>query len=190
MDEIVRAAMARWPNVPAVTGWLALTARGEWRIRGERIDNLAIIEFIARNYAHDLQGRFYFQNGPQRVYVSLAITPFVYRVTPDGQVTAHTGAVPSRLTGAALLDDGRLVLVTDLGAGVVDDRDTAWLMRAITDNTGLPLNERGFERWMDGRDEAWVAARLLHLGGTLTHIERLRADELPARYGFVREPAL
>ncbi|MGB3277244.1 MAG: DUF2946 family protein, partial [Castellaniella sp.] len=30
MDDQVLAAMARWPNVPAVHGWLSLTARGQW----------------------------------------------------------------------------------------------------------------------------------------------------------------
>ena len=75
MDEIVKAAMARWPNVPAVYGWLELTARGEWRIKGEPIDNAAIRDFIARNYAHDGRGNWFFQNGPQRVFVSLEATP-------------------------------------------------------------------------------------------------------------------
>src|SRR5690606_15898587 len=36
MDPEVLAAIAKWPNVPAVYGWLGLTARGEWRLRGER----------------------------------------------------------------------------------------------------------------------------------------------------------
>ncbi len=82
MDADVIAAMAKWPNVPAVFGWLQLTARGEWRIRGERIANPAIRAFIGRNYAVDSNGRWYFQNGPQRVFASLALTPWVYRVRP------------------------------------------------------------------------------------------------------------
>ncbi|MCD6666313.1 MAG: DUF2946 family protein, partial [Hydrogenophaga sp.] len=28
MDEIVKAAMAKWPQVPACYGWLGLDARG------------------------------------------------------------------------------------------------------------------------------------------------------------------
>jgi len=32
MDEIVKAAIAKWPNVPHCYGWLALDARGQWRI--------------------------------------------------------------------------------------------------------------------------------------------------------------
>ena len=71
MDADVLAAIARWPNVPAVYGWLSLTARGEWRLRGERIENAAIRAFFDRNYAGDAQGCWYVQNGPQRVYVAL-----------------------------------------------------------------------------------------------------------------------
>ena len=77
MDEIVARSMARWPNVPAVYGWLQLDRRGNWRIKGERIANAALREFIARNYQADERGCWYFQNGPQRVFVELAYTPLV-----------------------------------------------------------------------------------------------------------------
>ncbi len=188
MDPQVLAAIARWPNVPAVFGWLSLTGRGEWRLRGERIQNAAIRAFIARNYASDAQGRWFFQNGPQRVYVALDVAPWIYRVDPLGAVTTHTARAAARCEGAALLDDGRLLLVTDLGPGVIDDRDTATMLRAATDHTGLVLNEQGLERWMDGKDEVFVNPALLHLAGRLTRIERLKTSELAQRFGFVREP--
>src|SRR5262245_18830699 len=110
MDEIVRAAMAKWPNVPAVFAWLSLTARGEWRLRAARIGNEALVEYIARNYGTDASGRWFFQNGPQRVFVELAVTPWVYRLVPDAGLLAHTGARPRTLAGASLLDDGRFLL--------------------------------------------------------------------------------
>src|SRR2546422_6290676 len=66
MDELVARSLAKWPNVPAVYGWLALDRRGNWRIKGQRISNVALREFIARNYECDSQGRWFFQNGPQR----------------------------------------------------------------------------------------------------------------------------
>src|SRR5688500_2636965 len=90
MDEIVARSLAKWPNVPAVYGWLALDRRGNWRIKGERIANAALREFISRNYEADPQGCSYFQNGPQRVYVSLAYTPLVARYEGDALVD-HCG---------------------------------------------------------------------------------------------------
>ena len=77
MDETVLAAMAKWPGVPHVHGWLALTARGQWRLGGEPIAHAALRGFIDRIYACDRRGRWFFQNGPQRVYVTLELAPFL-----------------------------------------------------------------------------------------------------------------
>ncbi len=188
MDDSVLAALAKWPNVPAVFGWLRLTARGEWRIKGERIGNAALREFIGRNYACDERGRWFFQNGPQRVYVELEVTPWIARIDAHGALSMHTGIAPTTCNGAALLDDGRFVLDTDLGTALLDDRDAATFVRAVTDPFGMPLNERGLERWLDGKDEGFVAPARLRLAGEPCRIERLRADQLEARYGFVRVP--
>ena len=35
MDEIVKAALKKWPDVPHCYGWLALDARGDWYMRDE-----------------------------------------------------------------------------------------------------------------------------------------------------------
>ena len=92
MDAEVLRAVARWPQVPAVYGWLALDRRGDWRMRDPgretfgRIGNAALRAFIARNYAADARGCWYFQNGPQRVYVTLAYTPFVLRYAGESLV--------------------------------------------------------------------------------------------------------
>lgn len=63
MDDIVHRALARWPNVPDVYGWLTLDARGHWWIRDARLDHPATLAFIARNYQPDAQGAWFFQNG-------------------------------------------------------------------------------------------------------------------------------
>src|SRR5829696_8350527 len=90
MDDAVVRSMARWPNVPAVYGWLSLDRRGNWRIKGEKIGNPALRDFIGRNYEADAQGRWFFQNGPQRVYVQLAYTPLVVHYEGDAAVD-HCG---------------------------------------------------------------------------------------------------
>lgn len=93
MDQIVRDALAKWPNVPACTGWLLLDRRGQWRMRddacqaagdlGDVIHHAALKRFIERNYEADATGRWFFQNGPQRVFVDLAYTPHVVRLHCD-----------------------------------------------------------------------------------------------------------
>jgi hypothetical protein len=87
MDDIVKAAMAKWPDVPDCYGWLALDARGNWRMRdarcqalnlpGDIIRHPSLINFINRNYTVDERGCWFFQNGPQRVYVDLETTPYI-----------------------------------------------------------------------------------------------------------------
>ena len=47
--------------------------------RGSLLRHEKLIEFIHRNYEHDAQGQWFFQNGPQRVYVELQATPWIWR---------------------------------------------------------------------------------------------------------------
>ena len=123
MDAVVAQAMAKWPNVPAVYGWLALDRRGNWLIKGERIANQALREFIARNYEADSAGCWYFQNGPQRVYVALAYTPLVVHYDGDALVD-HCGR--PFVAERTYLDDEGSVLVEGAGRiALVDDRDLA-----------------------------------------------------------------
>ena len=121
MDEIVVRSLAKWPNVPAVYGWLDLDRRGNWLIKGERIGNVALREFIARNYAVDPRGCWFFQNGPQRVFVRLAYTPFVMHYQGEA-LFDHCGRPIDALE--TLLDDEGSVLVRGpYGIGLLDDRD-------------------------------------------------------------------
>jgi hypothetical protein len=123
MDALVARAMAKWPDVPAVYGWLSLDRRGNWRIKGERISNSALRDFIARNYEADEQGRWYFQNGPQRVYVALAYTPLVAHYEGDA-LFDHCGR-PLRMRRAFVDDEGSVLIEGGPGIALLDDRDLA-----------------------------------------------------------------
>ena len=50
---------------------------------GQVIQHRALNEFIARNYACDIHGRYFFQNGPQRVFITLDATPWIVRMNPN-----------------------------------------------------------------------------------------------------------
>jgi hypothetical protein len=123
MDEIVARSLVKWPDVPAVYGWLALDRRGNWLIKGETIGNRALREFIARNYEADAQGRWFFQNGPQRVYVSLAYTPLVAHYAGE-ELFDHCGR-PFVSREALQDDEGSVLLVGERGVALLDDRDLA-----------------------------------------------------------------
>lgn len=144
MDAIVEAALRKWPNVPHCWGWLALDARGDWymrdervqaagpfpQVKGSRITHDKLREFIHRNYLRDDTGAWFFQNGPQRVYVELEAAPFVWRVGADFSVQAHTGEA-AEPRSAWLDEHGRLFLETTLGFGLVHTLDMGHAAEAV-----------------------------------------------------------
>ena len=180
MDEIVLRAMLKWPDVPSVYGWLDLDRRGAWRVKGAsgafgRITNAGVVDFIARNYAADAAGRWYFQNGPQRVFVSLEYTPWVWRLDEAGsRLVSHTGAPAGELRAAFLDESGALVLETALGIGVVSDRDLAAIAARV------PAQ-------VPGRVAAGGAADCTLLGARV-RVAPVRSEEVAARFGFVPRP--
>jgi hypothetical protein len=153
MDAIVEAALRKWPHVPHCYGWLALDARGSWfmrddrvqaagpfpQLKGSRIDHDKLLAFIERNYACDARGAWFFQNGPQRVYVELEAAPFIWRVQPaEGwPLVSHTGLL-AQLRAACLDEQGRLFLHTDLGFGLVHTMDMALAAQAVESGAWQP----------------------------------------------------
>jgi len=127
MDQAVLRSLAKWPDVPAVYGWLALDRRGNWLLKesgsGEfgRIGNAALREFISRNYGADPRGCWYFQNGPQRVYVQLAYTPLVVHHEGDA-LFDHCGR-PVEAGETYVDDEGSVLVLGRSGIGLLDDRD-------------------------------------------------------------------
>jgi hypothetical protein len=170
MDDIVRQAIAKWPNVPHCYGWLGLDARGNWYMRDDRIQAAGpfpqskgsllrhekLVEFIHRNYDRDEQGQWFFQNGPQRVYVELEVAPLVWRLGPGHSVTAHTGK-PALPRLCVTDEGGRLYLDCDLGFGLVHTLDVGQAAEAIEQGLWTP--------------------------------EDVCRAELPRRFGYVPSPA-
>ena len=173
MDDIVKQALAKWPNVPHCYGWLGLDARGNWYMRDDRVQALGpfadgtpqskgsllkhekLIDFIQRNYETDAAGQWFFQNGPQRVYVELETTPFVWRVAADFSVTAHTGQA-ARIQRCVVDETGRVYLESDLGFGLVHTQDMLGAANAIEAGLWVPLD--------------------------------MAAAELPTRFAYVKSP--
>jgi hypothetical protein len=123
MDKMVARSLAKWPDVPAVYGWLSLDRRGNWLIKGERISNNALREFIARNYEADERGCWFFQNGPQRVFVTLAYTPLVVHFEGD-QLVDHCGR-PYAGNLPYQDEEGSVLVVGSGTVALLDDRDLA-----------------------------------------------------------------
>ncbi len=185
--------MAKWPNVPAVYGWLALDRRGQWLLKGERIANPTVTAFIGRNYARDERGCWFFQNGPQRVFVTLDYTPLVLRVmSAEGtplEVETHTGKPVTKLEGAWMDEHGALLLLTEHGAGVLHDGDLHQLTPCFVDANGNPLEESVLEELMDQLGQQRPVPLWLRIRETNVKVEPITARDAPGKFAFVREPA-
>ncbi|MES2296432.1 MAG: DUF2946 family protein [Pseudomonadota bacterium] len=194
MDEVVKQALAKWPNVPHCYGWLALDARGAWRMRDERAQHLglagdkitqaALRDFINRNYASDERGCWYFQNGPQRVYVSLEATPYIARTDPREGLVLHTGAPLARLDQAWLTEAGALIVQSGPSVAQLDDRDFLPLLGALTLD-GAAVSDDALLSWLGGG----IGSLNLRLKEQAIRVERLAHADVETRFDFVREPS-
>ena len=168
MDDIVKQALAKWPNVPDCYGWLGLDARGNWYMRddpvqaagpfsggslqskGSMLKHEKLIDFIQRNYESDAVGRWFFQNGPQKVYVELEATPWIWRISrglnpmsahPSSsgsfEVTSHDGRT-AQVQRCVLDEQGRVYLQTDIGFGLVHTQDVALAADAVEAGVWVP----------------------------------------------------
>ncbi|MBJ7262356.1 MAG: DUF2946 family protein [Burkholderiaceae bacterium] len=193
MDEDVRKALARWPNVPAAYGWLSLNPRGAWRFHrggnanlgsaGEPIGNTRIQAFIGRNYTHDDKGRWFFQNGPQRVYLRLDTAPYIVHQTTEGRLVTHTGSIFGPVARWILDDAGRMYAQSDTGPAAIDDRDLAAVCESLhLEDGAAAIDELAC---MAVGDTLFVRHRL---GTPLIQVTCVPADQVPATLAFIRAP--
>jgi hypothetical protein len=193
MDDIVKQAVAKWPNVPHCYGWLALDARGAWRMRDERAQQLnlpgdkltqpTLVGFINRNYGVDERGCWYFQNGPQRVYLQLEAAPFIARTDPQQGLVVQTGEALGKLERACMTEAGALIVAAGGKVAQVDDRDMAQLMDAMRLD-GKQVADEALLAWMEGGPGALA----LSWRGQELPVERIGQAEIAASFGFVRDP--
>ena len=194
MDEIVKQGMAKWPNVPSVYGWLALDRRGHWLIKGERISNPIVADFIGRNYEHDEQGRWFFQNGPQRVFIALDYTPFVYRLTWDASPSAvqrmetHTKRAVTQIAGAWIDDAGAVLIESEHGVGLVDDRDLERLLAYFKDRRGGALTEEHIAAAIEQLQTGAAAELCLVYSGSSMPVLAIMGAKVPAKFNFMQRP--
>ncbi|MDR5778549.1 DUF2946 family protein [Caballeronia sp. LZ065] len=186
MDDIVRQALAKWPNVPHCTGWLMLDRRGQWRMRddaaqaagqpGTPIRHDALLGFINRNYERDAEGQWFFQNGPQRVYVELGYTPWIVRLLEvDGSVRLTDQAGADFEPARAWLDDEGNILFSDDATpariAALHDHDLEiFANHASLDEAGAG----GVFHWRDDAD---------------LPVSPIAREQVAERFGFVASPA-
>ncbi len=200
MDSFITAAMQKWPAVPHCYGWLSFDRRGEWRIKNQNAQQFKLLvelihhqgfkEYIEAHLAHDGKGNYFFQNGPQRVFIHFSYCPWVLRFYPleEGQWQIRTtfGEVIQPL--ACLLDEhGQIIFEADFTTRVVND-EGVFLPRRVR-SIGL-LHDHDLEIF-----SAFAKVFQNHcgsLGEFLWHeklsIEPIHSKDLPSLYHFYRNP--
>jgi hypothetical protein len=179
-----------WPDVPACYGWLSLDRRGQWRLRGGTVTHRGLRDFLNRGYGRDAEGHFFVQNGPQRVFVDLEYTPWVLHLTSAGTLETHTGHPIGAPRGAAVDEEGNLLLEIADGIALVCDRDLPALLGCLRHADDRVASEAALLAFIDGTPNATADSGALWFrrhGGRLP-LRRLRRAELAARYGYIPAP--
>jgi len=172
MDEAVRLALAKWPDVPSCTGWLRLSRRGEWCVPEGPIRHPGLRGFINRNFEATADGRWFFQNGPQQVFVNLDYTPTILHLAAPDRLETHTGRLAEAVSGAWLDEEGSLLIGSEHGIALLDDRDLA-----------------AFCAGLDGDLESLDGPLALSWAGRRIPVGRIQRAEVATRFAFISEPA-
>lgn len=154
---------------------------------GDKIAHVALLAFINRNYTHDEQGRWYFQNGPQRVYVDLEATPFIARTDAEQGLLLHTGEVLDGLDEIWITSSGQMVLTSHERVAQIDDRDVVQCMEWLTIDD-KPASDEQVIAWIEGKADTGVL--MFQYAGSRMPAKHLGQEDIAAHFGFVRKPQL
>tara|TARA_S200000501_G_C20801776_1_gene734387 strand:+ start:379 stop:975 length:597 start_codon:yes stop_codon:yes gene_type:complete len=195
MDDIVKNSLKKWPNVPNCYGWLSLDRRGVFRIKnksgngedtlGERIEHKALLDFIYRNYEKDKRGAWFFQNGPQKVFVELETTPFIARSDPEYGFILHNKIPLSQILKVFLTRKGELVLGNKDYVAMVDDRDLAYCLNLFRFNQNF-IKDEELLKWLTNP----FGKLQIKIKNDLVNIERTDLEEIKKKFNFVSKPEL
>ena len=195
MDPQVQQALIKWPNVPHCFGWLALDARGNWRMRdnqaqtlnllGDKIHNPTLRAFINRNYLADEIGRYYFQNGPQRVYVNFQATPYIAQFFPDLGWMLHTGQKMPLCNQVWMTEDGAIILKSGNYVAQIDDRDMTQALAQIKINGRVATTEELMD-FLENKKPSELYQMAFE--NVILPLKKATLQQLAAQIPFVVEP--
>jgi hypothetical protein len=203
MDEQVIRSLIKWPDVPDCYGWLALDRRGQWRMRdeftqqnnlpGQVIKHQSLNEFISRNYARDTQGKYFFQNGPQRVFITLDATPWIVRVIPSDQGVKLLTQCQSPIEPTSALSDekGNIYIVGNITQAVYEDSNRAQFNLRTNESIAL-LHDHDLDLFSELatlQEEACSFGGSWRWHGKQLALDPIHSSELANRFDYAPKPA-
>jgi hypothetical protein len=203
MDEQVLRSLIKWPNIPHCFGWLALDRRGQWRMRdefaqanqlaGSVIQHTALNEFISRNYACDSLGRYFFQNGPQRVFITLDATPFIARMIPskNGPQLLTQCGTEIKPQGALSDEKGNIYITGNIAQSLSNQIDGTVFTKTESLSVAL-LHDHDLDLFSDQSkvmEDACSFRGSWQWDGKDLPIEPIHSVELSERFHFIKAPS-
>jgi len=203
MDEQVLRSLIKWPNVPHCFGWLALDRRGQWRMRdeyaqtnqlpGNVIQHVALNKFISRNYAHDSLGRYFFQNGPQRVFITLDVTPWIARIIPGESGPQLSTQCGTKIKPHSALSDekGNIYIAGSIPQSLPDQIDGTVFTQTESLSIAL-LHDHDLDLFSDQsqiKEDACSFRGSWQWDGKDLPIEPIHSAELAGRFHFIKAPS-
>lgn len=159
---------------------------------GNAIQHVALNEFISRNYAHDSLGRYFFQNGPQRVFITLDATPWVVRMIPveHGQkllTQCGTEIIPE---GALSDEKGNIYITGSISQSHSDQVDSLVFTEVRSLSVAL-LHDHDLDLFSGQskvQEDACSFRGSWKWGDKDLPIEPINSTELSQRFHFIKVP--
>jgi hypothetical protein len=125
------------------------------------------------------------------VFVKIAYTPFIYRLesAPPGEpeLRTHTDRYGHQPSAAWIDEKGDVLVETEIGIGLIVDRDLPLIPERLTTRAGEALDDAMLERLIGPTAPSEVNLQL-HVGGCAIELQRIRSSDVPARFDFDPDP--
>ena len=163
------------------------------KLPGQVITHRALNEFISRNYARDSLGRYFFQNGPQRVFITLDSTPWVARITPseNGSELISQCHNPIEASGALSDENGNIYIVGKVNQLIYRQENKASFTKEDCKTVAL-LHDHDldhFSRLAKLHEEACSFGGSWEWQGKQLPLDLIHSEELAAHFQFIAKPS-
>ena len=162
------------------------------QLAGTVIQHTALNEFIARNYAYDSLGRYFFQNGPQRVFITLDATPWIARMIPgeNGAQLLNQCGEEIQPEGALSDEKGNIYITGLITQSLSDQIDNSIFTKRTLPSVAL-LHDHDLDLFSEQstvQEDACSFRGSWLWDGRELPIEPIHSIELSERFHFVKAP--
>jgi hypothetical protein len=151
---------------------------------GDIIRHESLLNFIYRNYDCDTRGAWYFQNGPQRVYVELEATPFIARTDPELGFVLHDRTPMHDIDQLFMTNSGQLIIQSHQKIAMLDPNDLAHCLAMLyVENHAIA--DEDLLKWLIAPNQSLQ----MKLGKQFINVEWVDSNQLQKRFGFIAHPS-